>query len=32
MTNDAEKMRMTLWKKNSSDYTALFANAMIADI
>ena len=30
-TNDAARMRMTLWKKNSSNYTAPFANAMIAD-
>ena len=32
MTNDAVRMRMTLWKKNSSNYTAPFANAMIADL
>lgn len=31
-TNDAARMRMTLWKKNSSNYTAPFANAMIADL
>jgi hypothetical protein len=31
-TNEAVRMRMTLWKKNSSKYTAPFANAKIADL
>ena len=31
-TNSTKRMRMDSWKTNSSNYTAPFANAMIADL